>query len=92
MDNRRSVSYPRITFASTSNTAVHRRTTTVEIWTDSGGEIDVLVAAVGTSVTLMGIKKTKNAPDTSAAPRAIAGESCAASSLHCRIRNGWRSA
>ncbi|CAB3745936.1 cysteine synthase A [Paraburkholderia solisilvae] len=42
-------------FNNHSNTAVHRRTTAEEIWSDTGGEIDVLVAAVGTSGTLMGI-------------------------------------
>jgi cysteine synthase A len=42
-------------FNNASNTAVHRRTTAEEIWTDTAGEMDVLVAAVGTGGTLIGI-------------------------------------
>jgi cysteine synthase A len=42
-------------FNNASNTAVHRRTTAEEIWADTEGKIDALVAAVGTSGTLIGI-------------------------------------
>lgn len=42
-------------FNNRSNTAVHRRTTAEEIWSDTGGDIDCLVAAVGTGGTLIGI-------------------------------------
>ncbi|VVU50114.1 cysteine synthase A [Burkholderia anthina] len=41
-------------FNNQSNTAVHRRTTAEEIWADTSGDIDVLVAAVGTGGTLIG--------------------------------------
>lgn len=42
-------------FSNASNTAVHRRTTAEEIWADTDGKIDALVAAVGTGGTLIGI-------------------------------------
>ncbi|MGH8782116.1 cysteine synthase A [Paraburkholderia sp.] len=42
-------------FNNPSNTGVHRRTTAEEIWADTEGDIDVLVAAVGTGGTLIGI-------------------------------------
>jgi cysteine synthase A len=42
-------------FSNPSNTAVHRRTTAEEIWADTEGDIDALVAAVGTGGTLIGV-------------------------------------
>jgi cysteine synthase len=42
-------------FNNPANIAVHRRTTAEEIWADTGGEVDVFVAAVGTGGTLMGV-------------------------------------
>ncbi|AEU34488.1 cysteine synthase A [Granulicella mallensis] len=42
-------------FNNPANIAVHRRTTAEEIWTDTGGVVDVFVAAVGTAGTLMGV-------------------------------------
>jgi cysteine synthase A len=42
-------------FNNPANAAVHRRTTAEEIWSDTGGELDVFVAAVGTGGTLMGV-------------------------------------
>jgi cysteine synthase len=52
-------------FNNPSNTAVHQRTTAEEIWSDSKGEIDALVAAVGTGGTLIGIASVlkKRRPD-----------------------------
>lgn len=42
-------------FNNPANVAVHRYTTAEEIWTDTGGDVDVFVAAVGTGGTLMGV-------------------------------------
>jgi len=42
-------------FANPANPEAHRRTTAEEIWTDSEGRVDVLVAGVGTGGTLTGV-------------------------------------
>ena len=41
-------------FINPANPAMHRRTTAEEIWRDTGGEVDVFIAAVGTGGTLSG--------------------------------------
>jgi cysteine synthase A len=52
-------------FDNPANPDVHRRTTALEIWNDTGGNVDVLISGVGTGGTLTGcsdVLKARN-PD-----------------------------
>ena len=44
-------------FANPANPRIHRETTAEEIWTDMAGDVDMLVAGVGTGGTLTGVSQ-----------------------------------
>jgi cysteine synthase A len=44
-------------FSNPSNPAIHRRTTAEEIWRDTDGRVDFLVAGVGTGGTITGVSE-----------------------------------
>src|SRR5213080_308693 len=62
-------------FRNPANPAIHEKTTGPEIWNDTDGAIDVLVAGVGTGGTITGvsryIKNTQGKPITSVAVEPI---------------------
>jgi len=44
-------------FQNPANPAIHRRTTAEEIWRDTDGQVDILVAGVGTGGTITGVSE-----------------------------------
>ena len=48
-------------FTNPANPEIHRKTTAEEIWTDTDGQVDVLVAGVGTGGTITGVAEALKA-------------------------------
>lgn len=59
-------------FSNPANPEIHRKTTAEEIWNDTGGEVDILVAGVGTGGTITGVSEVIKARKSSF--RAVAVE------------------
>jgi cysteine synthase A len=76
-------SFMPLQFANRANPAIHRRTTAIEIWRDSGGRVDYVVAGVGSGGTLTGIASMLKAYN----PRLTA---IAVEPLECPVLSGGK--
>jgi len=63
-------------FGNQANSAMHAKTTAEEIWTDTKGDVDVLIAGVGTGGTLSGIAQTLKARNPNLTVVAVEPASC----------------
>ncbi len=63
-------------FGNQANSAMHAKTTAEEIWTDTQGDVDVLIAGVGTGGTLSGIAQTLKARNPKLKVIAVEPASC----------------
>ena len=71
-------------FENPANPEVHRKTTAEEIWRDTDGQVDILVAGVGTGGTITGVTEVLRARKPSF--KAIAVEPAASAVLSGRPR------
>lgn len=61
-------------FNNPANPEIHRKTTAMEIWNDTGGNVDVFVAGVGTGGTITGVGEVLKAKKPSVAIIAVEPE------------------
>lgn len=64
-------------FNNPANPEVHRKTTALEIWNDTDGEVDIVVAGVGTGGTLTGVSEVLKSKKPSVLSIAVEPEASA---------------